>query len=293
MDSSLVKYRLQSNVFVRMEENNPEKPKRVVFLSVEGAVTEVQYFKHLGEHIIKNNDTVLHVEVLQRKRNDGHSSPEHVIELLNEYMEVRDKELPELWMKRLKNDYSQEVIAQLITKDLDADLSKTEHEICDALLIAGIDLQYRKFLKGISSTDDRDIVAAIIDRDGGEGGRSRKIIESCITESSHKGYRLFLTNPCFEFWLLLHLCDVEVEYADKQADLLKNETVSNQHTYVSREVSNRAGHAKNINKKKFCDYYLPNILRAIEGAKTFATELLDILDNVGTNLPDLLHELGY
>jgi len=58
-------------------------------------------------------------------------------------------------------------------------------------------------------------------------------------------------------------------------------------------VSQRAHHTKSIGRKKFFDEYLPKIPHAIECAKGFATELTDILDNIGTNLPELLNELGF
>ena len=91
MSSSLVKFRLHSDAFERLEEENQKNPKRVVFLSVEGAVTEVQYFQYLGERIINNENTVFRIEILRRKRNDGYSSPAHIIELLNEYVGFTEK----------------------------------------------------------------------------------------------------------------------------------------------------------------------------------------------------------
>ena len=58
-------------------------------------------------------------------------------------------------------------------------------------------------------------------------------------------------------------------------------------------MSDRAHHAKRISQKKFVDEYLPKIQNALNNAKDFATELPDIIDNIGTNLPELLHELGF
>lgn len=285
-------YRLYSNSFERTEELNPDNPKKVVFLSVEGTVTEVRYFKHLEKHLQQCCDAVYRVEILQRRRKDGASSPEHVIELLNEYMELRGEEEPEPWMERLKGKYKKEVIKALINKPLDDALTSVERSICEELLIAGVHLQYRKFLRNLSKGDE-DIVAAVIDRDGGEGGRSRETIETCIEEAKTRGYGLFMTNPCFEFWLLLHLCDVKEEYANRQKELLENKHESSRkHTFVSFEVSKRAHHTKEISKKKFDQEYYPNIYQAINRAKDFATDINKIIDSLGTNLPELLSKLG-
>jgi hypothetical protein len=195
-------------------------------------------------------------------------------------------------MERLENEYSPEVIGRLIDSPADV-LPTIKSAIEDELLSEGRDLEYRKYLRSVGSKADNDIFAAVIDRDGGEGGRSRRTLETCIDESIEKKYRLYLTNPCFEFWLLLHLCDVKVEYANKLAELLENKVISNRHTFVSNEVSLRAHHAKNIGAGKFKSEYLPNIPLAIERSKDFATELEDILDNLGTNLAELLIELGF
>jgi hypothetical protein len=104
------KYRLHSNAFERPEEDNPHDPKNLIILSVEGANTERQYFEHLSKHIERGGSTVFCIEVLRRKQDDGHSSPEYVIELLNEYIDVLNNDpLPEPWMERFANKYSFEV----------------------------------------------------------------------------------------------------------------------------------------------------------------------------------------
>ena len=76
-------------------------------------------------------------------------------------------------------------------------------------------------------------------------------------------------------------------------DLLENKRKTRNHTYVSFEVSDKAGHAKSITQETFDNKYFPNIPTAIGHAKDFAMELTDILDNLGTNLPELFHELGF
>ena len=80
-----------------------------------------------------------------------------------------------------------------------------------------------------------------------------------------KKYTCYIANPCFEFWLLLHLSDVNNEYADKLEEIRENKKVSNNHTFVSKVLSSKAHHGKNnINFKK---NYLPNIDIAIARAK--------------------------
>ena len=233
MPDNLSTHRLHSSAFDRPEEIDPSDPKRIMFLSVEGANTERQYFGHLSKYIRSRGDFVFHVKILDRYRSDGRSAPKHVVDLIDEYLE------------RIPKSY------------------------------------------------EGDVFAAIFDRDGGSGGRSKESIETCIADCDTKGYRIYLTNPCFEFWLLLHLCNVKTEYACKLAELLVNNRVSSKHTFVSNEVSIRANHAKGITEAKFRSTYLPQISQAMIYAESFSTKLEDILDNLGTNLSELFHELKF
>ena len=92
----------------------------------------------------------------------------------------------------------------------------------------------------------------------------------------------------------MHLSDVKTEFSDIELnDFLENAKVSQNNTKVSIEVSNRAHHAKSIGKCTFDMYYLPNIENAIARANQFATDYPDILDKLGTNLPQLFATLGY
>ena len=157
------------------------------------------------------------------------------------------------------------------------------------MLKIGIDIEYRRYLQ--SFDNETDYFAVVIDRDC--GNHDRQQLEECIRFCATKNYGLFLTNPCFEFWLLLHLCDVEKEFtAEEKEELLKNAVISNRHTKTSFEVSKRANHRKKINFRKFEKYYYPNINRAIQCAMNFATEFPELLDNLGSNLPKLFMELS-
>ncbi len=88
-------YRLRTGkLFNREEEKDKEPPKRIVFLSVEGNVTECHYFKWLDKH--KNEigiNSIVYVHVLSRGRNDTRSAPADVIELLEEYMTIRSGDI--------------------------------------------------------------------------------------------------------------------------------------------------------------------------------------------------------
>lgn len=287
MEKLASRFRLTSTAFKRADEENKIDPKRLIILSVEGDETERTYFQHLNAHLDR---ALIQIEVLRHRRGDGYSDPRHVIELLNEYVDIRKgqlipNELPESFTEK----YSREVInAYLYNKESLA--LETCTAISEDLVRIGIDLEYRRYLQTFDK--ETDYFAVVLDRDC--GNHSRALMEECFKLCEENGYGCFVTNPCFEFWLLLHLCDVKAEYSGEQLEVFKiNPKISNQHTAVSYEVSARAHHGKNIGFGQFEKYYFPCISNALVHVQQFQTSYPDLLDDLGSNLPQLFDILGF
>ncbi|MEG1836070.1 MAG: RloB domain-containing protein [Oscillospiraceae bacterium] len=281
------KFRLSSSAFERADDTDKVLPKKMIFLSVEGDETERTYFEHLNEFL---DLSLIQIEVLRHKRGDGYSDPEHVIELLDEYINVRNGELvPDSLMKTLYEKYTSEDLQKYLSEDITLNLSLRK-AIKAELLKIGIDFEYRYYLQSFDK--ETDYFAIVLDRDC--GNHDRQLLEECIQFCSKKNYGCFITNPCFEFWLLLHLCDVAKEFTpEEQNKLLVNAVVSNKHTETSLAVSKRAHHTKAICSSKFKQYYYSNIKLAIQRSKTFATEFPELLDNLGSNLSELFKEFNF
>lgn len=84
------KYRLTSSAFLRKDEEEKISPLKVFFLSVGGNDTEKEYFQ--GVKILKNQlgiTALVDIEVLHRSKRDTNSAPKHVLELLEEYLQLR------------------------------------------------------------------------------------------------------------------------------------------------------------------------------------------------------------
>ena len=151
--------------------------------------------------------------------------------------------------------------------------------------MANIDLKYQKFLSNYKGEDGNDIFAIVIDRD--RQSHSKKMLKKLLEKCKEKNCLFFITNPCFEFWLLLHLSDVKEEYCNQLCEMLENKKISNRHTFVSSKVSEKATHTKNIPQNKFKQFYLPNIDLAIERAKGFSQDEDELMNNLGSNIPKL------
>ena len=289
-------FRLSSNgMFSRPEEIFPEKPLRIIFLSVEGNVTEQNYFSWLEKYREKLGiKTGVHVHPLRRGKRDNFSAPAQVFELLEEYIEIRESDiLPDRMRKVIPTKYTDAFVQQYM-KDPDS-VDKDKKEQFEMLLKqVGIDLEYQFFVKEYQGQDD--LFGVVIDRDYNTHTvmQLNEIRKQCI----EKGYHFFITTPCFEFWLLLHLVDVKKQYKGDMQKFRDNEKKTNKHTFTSFQVSEHAGHSKKISEKIFRQYYLNHIDYAIsQTKKSFSTDVEELIgtdetedskkEKLGSNLPEL------
>lgn len=274
-------YRLgSSSLFVRSNEDTIE-PKRVVFLSAEGTLTEVSYFKYIERYRTQLGiDAIVHIEIL--RKHDTNSDPDNVLALLEEYVNFRDSEMFEKEISSLNlQNYSSEFIRSYLD-DASAIPVKKRRKFEAALRDEHIDLLYLDFLSKYRGKEDA--FGIVIDRDwrSHSADQMNRVIQKC----REKNYLCYITNPCLEFWLLLHVSDVKSEYAETLDKILDNEVDDKDNSFVSNLLHEKTGQRKCIQQKTFERFYLPNIDVAIERAKCFAP-CDELLEKIGSNLGEL------
>jgi len=117
---------------------------------------------------------------------------------------------------------------------------------------------------------------------------ARKInILEILPECKEKNYNIAMTNPLFEFWLLLHLVDISLY---NKEDLFNNDKIPARQRFISNELTNILGKytKKNFNRDIVTKN---NIDRALEQEKLFETNLERIIDNLGSNIGDLIRSI--
>lgn len=110
------------------------------------------------------------------------------------------------------------------------------------------------------------------------------IIEKCQTE----GYNLALSNPTFEFWLLLHITSIE-EY--DQNLLLENPRIpsKSKKRFIEKELTSLLG---GYNKKDIrFERFVPGIKDAIQRAKDLPHDNELLIDELGTSVCLLVERL--
>ncbi|WP_025607196.1 RloB family protein [Vibrio parahaemolyticus] len=128
----------------------------------------------------------------------------------------------------------------------------------------------------------------VIDRKSGKKG-----LLTVIPKCHENGYSMALTNPLFEFWLLLHVADI-TEY--NHETLFNNEKTSpakRSRRYIDKQLSEilDGGYSKKTGRFNRSIVTLENIKKAINQEIIFENELEKIVDNLGCNVSGLVKEV--
>jgi len=119
--------------------------------------------------------------------------------------------------------------------------------------------------------------------------RKKHILE-ILPECKRKNYNIAMTNPLFEFWLLLHVDDIS-NY-DKEILFVNDwDTPSKNRRYIDKVLSNILD--KGYNKKNFNRDIVTksNIDKALVQEKIFETEIEKIIDTLGSNIGDIVRNI--
>ncbi|MEH6396262.1 RloB family protein [Pseudoalteromonas sp.] len=132
-----------------------------------------------------------------------------------------------------------------------------------------------------------DILWLVIDRESVEA--RKRNIKKIIPECNRDGYSIALSNPLFEFWLLLHVTDITAYDSDV---LIQNKWVnaSKNRRYIDKELSTILPNGFNKRKGKFNQDIVSfeNVKRALAQEKLFTTSYPEILDSLGSNIGELI-----
>ncbi|MGN1276433.1 MAG: RloB family protein [Floccifex sp.] len=142
--------------------------------------------------------------------------------------------------------------------------------------------------RAIVYEEDFDKICFIVDRDRESfvshenNNQFAYVIEKC----KEKGFGFYLTNPCFEFWLLLHFDDVEKLDNEK---LLENPKVSAKRRYAEHELRKRM---KKFTKSSYdTNWFINRIDLAIKNEKKYCEDETDLEHSAGSRVGILIEEM--
>jgi len=295
----------------------PRQLKRKYFLVFEGTKTEVQYFNG----IIDNRDelgvnSLIELTPLLRSYNEENwSNPKKILLMLIEYLEnsVKQNLTVDLFVDRVADWMLEEDIinANGIYNKESFKTGGVKHFIEDGYLPSDIikldiackiivsfltcDINIADAMTSINEyvnsqrivyDPETDKVCLITDRDK-QCFKSQQydfVLKTC----EEKRYSFYVTNPCFEFWLLLHFDEVLQMNKD---DLLNNpkETTKAKKRFLEKQLSVLMdGYKKeHLNFDKFKN----RINNALSNETHFCEDIGKLKNELGCNIGKLIGEI--
>ncbi|EOS68617.1 hypothetical protein C818_03425 [Lachnospiraceae bacterium MD308] len=182
-------------------------------------------------------------------------------------------------------------------KTLDSDVEDIEHT-CNMILeklgkeyeLVHVVSDICNIIKegGLTYAEGFDKICLIVDRDREsfisvpKNNQYDYVVNTC----AKKKFGLYITNPCFEFWLLLHFNEV---FELEQEKLLENPKVTAKRRYAEQELRRIwPGYEKNAYKAV---EVVKRIDKAIENEKEFCEDVVLLENKVGSNLGLLIKEM--
>lgn len=287
------------------------------FLVYEGSDTEAIYFdaiRSLREDI-GINPLIELIPVIRSFSEEGWSNPKKILDRVIENLRERKEQAMsyETLLNRIM-DYLYETKVIATSKVLARNIWKTMKQACDeqfkktlddvvddvkstcSTLIGILQEEYQivnivedisEIIKegGLTYEEGFDQICLIVDRDKEsflstpENNQYKYVLDKC----KEMGFQFCVTNPCFEFWLLLHF--EEVFTLDKEK-MLENSKVTAKRRYAENELRKIF---PGYNKSSYrAEILIKKIDKAIENEKKFSEDIEELECSVGSNIGMLI-----
>ena len=140
-------------------------------------------------------------------------------------------------------------------------------------------------IENVSNFLDGDKLCIVVDRDKQSFTDSQ--FDVLLNAERDNEIKFCISNPCFEFWLLLHFSDCS-EY---DMNLLCNNEKEGNRTFVEKCLMEKLGGSYNKTRLKFSENYKGRIKLAIENAKKYSLSVEELKNNIGTTVALLIDEM--
>lgn len=298
-----------------------KEAKRKFFLVYEGSNTEVLYFDALqnSEYYLGKNPLIELVPLIRSYSEDGWSNPKKLVDRLIANLE--EEKTGQLIYESLLNRimdylYDQKILttskvqARAIwkmlvfccTEKLEKTLSDYVNDLekdCNSLIrylneeseIVNIIEDISDIIKSSNITYDAkwDKICFVVDRDKDsfvakpENNQYEYVIKIC----REKGFQFYVTNPCFEFWLLLHFDEVFQLDTDR---LLENPKVTAKRRYTEHALRRLLpGYSKD---KYNVDILMEKVDGAVKNEERFCEDIERLESELGSNIGLLIKDIS-
>lgn len=297
-----------------------DETKKRYFLVFEGASTEKIYFEALenARDDVELDPLIELIPIMRSYSEDGWSNPKKILDrvianldeeetglltyesLLNRIMDyLYDEKIlttskvqaHALW--RILEEGCEKVLDKYLSDNVDnlvEDCNKLTEYLNQESDVVNIVDDISDIIRSSNITYDNrfDKICLIVDRDKEsflaipENNQYDYVLRTC----QEKGFGFYVSNPCFEFWLLLHFDEVFELDRDK---LLENPQVTAKRRYTEHELRKLLpGYSKSNYK---AEALMERVEMAIKNEEKFCEELDGLRDKVGSNVGKVIKEL--
>ena len=290
------------------------------FLIYEGSDTEVIYFDAVRtmRESIGINPLIELIPIIRSFSEEGWSNPKKILDRVIE--NLRESKEQFISYESLLNrimDYLYETKVITTSKILARNIWKTMLQTCDKKLkkstedrvdnietsckilmedlceeyeVVNIVEDISEIIKdsGLTYEEGFDQICLIVDRDKDsfistpENNQYKYVLDKC----NKMGFQFCVTNPCFEFWLLLHFDEV---FELDEEKLLNNSKVTAKRRYAENELRKIW---PGYNKSSYhSEKLVKNIDKAIENEKKFCEDIEKLENSVGSNIGRLVQKM--
>lgn len=284
---------------IESRENRPARTmKKKIFFVFEGEETEKIYFEKIKNIIESSNkpqipELYIFDRILKNRSNQLYVT-KNIEEFLNNGQELKEKsEFDNLYvlLDKFKEDEEfsyDELVTQLKV------IFKGRPNIVEALSKSSKFVEIVEQIDALSNIStykkDFDNVCIILDRDhhSFKEEQLKTVVEIC----KQNNFLLGLTNPCFEFYLLLHLSNSNGHDEQK---LLKNKKINKNKTFVESILNDEYKKLKSNRayKKSYydADLFLSKLENLYENSSEFPIDMTNLDSKLGSLIPDMLNKL--
>lgn len=297
-----------------------DKTLKKYFLVYEGSDTEVLYFDAVNDmrENIGINPLIELVPIIRSYSEEGWSNPKKILDriiknleesktnclsyetLLNRIMDCF-YELKIITASKIQARSMWKTMCRIcnekLGKTLGSDVEDLEYA-CNVILTKLKD-EYEpvRVVSDISNlikegdltyAEGFDKICLIVDRDRESfiSAPNNNQYDYVVQKCAEKKFGLYITNPCFEFWLLLHFDKV---FELDRNKLLENPKVTAKRRYVEQELRRiYPGYGKSSYDAAAIVTYID---KAIENEKEFCEDVTMLENEVGSNLGRLIEEM--
>ena len=309
---------------VRSRVRDTDLPNKTVFLVFEGAKTEDIYFTALNDKRVDLgiNPLIQLIPLVRCYGEEGWSNPEKIAKRIETMLKEQTSGnityetlvidlLEHLVEEKLIGDFHgiitttnkrlrsicEEILHVELTDEVD-DVEARTTEILHALNFQADIVNIAKNMESIISSlkfmyyPELDTICLICDRDKESFVVNENVnqYQTVLDICERNNLKLCVTNPCFEFWLLLHFVDCKsIDEKMLAENPCVERTSSHRTTFTERELKIRM---PSYNKNSYDALSLMDKVNvAIKHEKAFCEDVEKLNNNIGSNIGQFISQL--